>query len=355
MSSESPAGAGAALAEALAHGPVTPLQPSEHPAARAWAGLRPRGARPSAVERLQKKPKGQAYRLRGAGPGGTNVIAKCSTAERIAGERAVYEQVLPALPVSVVRYYGCVDEPHGIGCWLFVEDAGGEAYLPHCGRHRALAGQWLALLHTSAAKTGMPRAAFEPDRRPGYYLGRLRSGRSTLASHMSNPALNPDDVELVRDVVRQCEITEGQWDAVEQWCAAMPTTFVHGDFAPKNMRVRPFPAGDVLLPYDWGSAGFGTAALDLPQAGTTAAGDGWDYWAHADLDAYLAVARAAWPGLSRQDVRMLALAGKVLRTLVCVCLEAPSFACDCVANAVRDMRYYRAAMADAIRTAGWGE
>jgi hypothetical protein len=120
------------------------------------------------------------------------------------------------------------------------------------------------------------------------------------------------------------------------------------------MRVRTGRAGDVLMPYDWGSAGYGVVAADLAQAGT-ASGDSWDYWAHADLDAYLAGLREAWPDLTARDVRLTALVGKLFRSLVCIYMEAPSFAFDYVEHAVRDLKVYRAAMADALGALGWDE
>jgi hypothetical protein len=309
---------------------------------------------PEAVERLQKKKKGCVYRLRGVGPGGGDVVGKVSTSERIARERAVYERVLPNLPVTGVEYYGCVDEPDGAGCWIFIEDAGGEAYSPKCDRHRALAGRWLAQLHLSAAAVGVSQGAGLPERGPAYYLSQLRGARETLAAHLSNPALAVEDVALMRDVARQCEVAEAHWGEVRRWAAAVPATFIHADFAPKNMRVRVGRAADVLVPYDWGSAGYGSVAADLAQAGMGGA-DPWNYWAHPDLEAYLAGVREAWRDVTARDVWMLAVVGKLFRCLVCVCLEAPSFAYDYVEHAVSDLKVYRAAMADALRALGWDQ
>src|SRR5436309_2020543 len=124
----------------------------EHPAAKAWVRLGPECVEPTGIARLQKKAKGQVYRLEGVAPGGAAVIAKRSSPERIRGERTVYEQVLPDLPVPTLRYLGAVEEPGGTGAWLFLEDAGAETYSPLCAGHRVLAGRWLGLLHTSAAR-----------------------------------------------------------------------------------------------------------------------------------------------------------------------------------------------------------
>jgi hypothetical protein len=83
--------------------------------------------------------------------------------------------------------------------------------------------------------------------------------------------------------------------------------------------------------------------------------DPWNYWAHPDLEAYLAGVREAWRDVTARDVWMLAVVGKLFRCLVCVCLEAPSFAYDYVEHAVSDLKVYRAAMADALRALGWDQ
>jgi aminoglycoside phosphotransferase (APT) family kinase protein len=327
----------------------------EHPAVKAWARLRPARVGPTAIVRLKKKAKGQVYRLEGVGPGGSAVIAKRSFPERIRGERAVYEEILPKLPVPVVRCLGAVEEPDGTGGWLFLEDAGQGRYSPLLPAHRELAGRWLALLHTSAAR--LPGTARLPDRGPGYYLGHLRSARATILANLDNPALSAEDVAVLAAVVRRCEAVAPRWGEVEQWCGRMPRTFIHGDFAPKNMRVRAGPAASVLLPFDWGSAGWGVPAADLVQAALPSdRRTGLDlssYWASPDLAAYCsAVGESGWR-LDVQDVRPLAVIGKLFRCLVCMNLDAQSLATAWVEDAVRNMRVYEAEMADAIRAAGW--
>jgi hypothetical protein len=337
---------------------IAELDLQEHPAVRAWSALMNCQARPVAIERLQKRKKAQVYRLVGAGPGPgcaadsatADVIAKCSSRERISMEHVIYERVLPALPIRAVTCYGSYSAPGCDECWLFVEDAGGELYSPQCYSHRVLAARWLGLLHTAAVT--LCASAELPNRATAFYRSRLRAGRAHLLAHVSNPALSAREVTLLKDVARQCETVDDHWAELEEWCAAVPATLVHGDFAPKNMHVRRGPDGDTVLPFDWGSAGWGSLASDLAQAGTTS-GDCWDYWAHADLATYLAVVRRSWPSLTLEAVERLAVAGKLFRSLVCIYLEAPSFACDWVKSAARNMKVYRAAMGDAIRSAGW--
>lgn len=330
-------------------GAIAAAGPREHPAVLAWAALGGERPRPTAVQRLQKKKKAQVYRLVGAGAGGGDVVAKCSSPQRIAAERDVYERVLAGLPVTAARCYGSLEGPERTECWLFTGDAGGEAYSPQRDDHREIAARWLGLLHTRAAGLGVSDL---PDRTPGYYRQQLRSAYASLTTHVRNPALGREDARLLRDVARRCGSIDEHWDQVERWCSAVPPTFVHGDFAPKNMRVRSGPPR--LVPFDFGSAGWGSVACDLAQAGATR-GDDWDYWAHVDLGAYREAVGRYWPRLDSEAVRMLAAAGKIFRCLVCVSLEAPSFAFEWVENAARNLRVYDAALADAMADAGWGE
>jgi Phosphotransferase enzyme family len=322
----------------------------EHPAVKAWAKLRPEQVEPTGIERLQKKRKGFVYRLEGVGPGGSDVIAKRSSPERLQKERTIYEQVLPALPIPTMRYYGFVEEPDEECCWLFIESASGEEYSSLTEKHCALAGRWLGLLHTSAARVA-PTVPLH-DRGLGYYLEQLQSACDTILRNLSNPALTADDVAMLETVVRQCEVVASHWGQVEQLCKGMPRTLIHGDFAPKNMRVRTGQAGLALMPFDWGSAGWGVTAADLAQS-VAAPNSYWNYWANPDLAAYCSVAQESWPYLDIQDVQQLAIIGKIFRSLVCINLEAPSFAMEWVENSARDMRIYQAAMADAIQAAGW--
>jgi len=120
------------------------------------------------------------YRLVGAGPGGSAVIAKrCyhKHSESAATEHIIYERVLPRLPISALHYYGLVDDDSDCR-WLFLEDAGDESYASEIGEHRALAGRWLGAMNTSA----QPLAVGEdlPDRGAAFYLEGLRRARAMI-------------------------------------------------------------------------------------------------------------------------------------------------------------------------------
>ena len=137
----------------------------------AWAGAEPQAV--TVLKGSKKKRKSEIYRLEGCAPGGESVIAKrCkrSTAEL---ESTIYEDVLPGLPITSLRYHGMVDEGEE-QCWIFLEDAGDERYSPLIPEHRRLAARWLAALHGTAPE--IPQASRLPDRGPGHYLTHLESG-----------------------------------------------------------------------------------------------------------------------------------------------------------------------------------
>src|SRR5262249_1409083 len=179
-----------------------------------------------------------------------------------------------------------------------------------------------------------------------------------ILGNLTNPALSAADVAVLEAVVRQGDTAAAHWGQVEKLCAGTPRTLIHGDYAPKNMRVRTGPAGTVLPPFAWGSAGWGVPAADLVQAAPTVSGAGpalAAYWASPDLAVYGTVVRESGLPVDAGDLRPLAAVGKLFRCLICINLDAQSFATDWVADAARKMRVYRAEMADALRAAGWPE
>src|SRR5258708_22661136 len=97
---------------------------------RAWSELRAGGSEPTRVEILKDRNASHVYRLAGAGPDGSNVVAKrCFRAGALA-ERTIYQHVLRHLPVRSLRYYGLVEERGTPFTWLFVDAAAGVTYSP---------------------------------------------------------------------------------------------------------------------------------------------------------------------------------------------------------------------------------
>jgi len=242
-----------------------------------------------------------------------------------------------------------VEESDGARGWLFLGDAGGEAYSPLCDEHRRLAAQWLGRLHTSAA--GRTAAAQLPGRDPDFYHGHLRSAHDLTLRSLSHPALTAHDGTVLAAIVTHCEVVASHWTEMARFCEALPRTLIHGDFAPKNMRVRPATGGFILLAFDWGSAGWGVAAADVVHSEISSSH--WSYWASPDLATYCSIVQGSWPHLDIQDIRRLAVIGQIFRCLVCVSLTAQSFATEWVERAAWNMAIYETEIAGAIRAAGW--
>jgi hypothetical protein len=249
----------------------------DHPAVRAWNDLVPSRVDPAWIEILQDG-KNPVYRLEGVGTQGGSVIAKRCPLTTV--ERKIYEELLPRLPVTGLHYYGFTAEDDQFG-WLFLEDAGSAKYSALLEEHRALAAQWLGLMHTSAAQVATEDRL--PDRGPGHYLEHLQSGAKILRN-IANPKLTTDDLRVLESIVSKCEFLESRWRQVEELCAGFPQTLVHGDFTAKNLRVQTGRAGVALLPFDWEMAGWGVPAADLAQSARPAKKG--NFSAHPDIFGY---------------------------------------------------------------------
>jgi Phosphotransferase enzyme family len=316
----------------------------EHPAVSAWSDLLPRRVEPGYIEILHEKEKSAVYRLAGVGIRGTDVIAKRSLATTALIERAIYEEVLPHLTLTALHYYGFIAENDQFS-WLFLEDAGKERFSPMIEEHRTLAARWLGGMHTAAVQVAA--AALLPDRGSEHYLEHLRSARRTILSNLDNPALTPEDVVLLETIVAQCDLLEAHWSEVEQYCAGMPTTLVHGDFRPKNIHVRTGQAGLDLFALDWETAGWGIPAADLaPSRGLLAAHQ-------VDMTIYWAIVREHWPDVDLQAIERLAHVGRIFRRLAAISWASLSLAYEWVEQPVKSMRVYQAELTEAMRMAAW--
>jgi len=312
----------------------------EHPVVRVWRELRPASAGPDSVHVLRERSSCAIYRLTGVGPGGSAVIAKRCRAARARVERAVYEEILPRLPVDSPRCYGIIED-EGRSCWLFLEDVGGERYVTSDPEHCALAGRWLGLMHTSAAilADAAAAAARLPDGGPGRYLGHLRSAREDILRNISNPALTAEEVALLRTLASQLDLLGRRWGWLEESCPRAPSTLVHGDFRPKNAYIRRDHGGAHLFPIDWEMAGWGVPAADLTRV---------------DIAAYWSVVRECW-SLDLEAVRRLATVGQIFRSLAAMSWVSPQLAYDSPLYLSRPMSWLRtiqARLSDAVRELG---
>jgi hypothetical protein len=308
----------------------------EHPAVRAWSALRPRHARAAGVEVLKDTKQTRVFRLLAVGPDGAAVIAKRCRRESGAVERALYEEVFPRLPVLTPRCYGSLDDGPD-SCWLFLEDAGSEEYAPEKGEHRALAARWLGRMHAGSGTLRVQGRL--PQRGPGYYRRELDAATGRIQAHLADPVLGAEDREVLGDLLARCEVLGRRWQHVEALSKRMPRALVHGDFVPKNLRVRSGKQGPVLLVFDWEVAGWGLPAADVAMCG--------------DLNTYAETVRGDWPQLCGPDLRRLAFLGKVFRLASSLSWASWDLGSTRTARCLGRLRCYRADLAAVLGAGRW--
>ena len=331
----------------IAPGKIVVGDVAEHAAMQAWRTLRPSAASAERIEILKgRKPTARrsAVRLVGVGPGGSAVIAKRYPREKALLERHVYQEILPHAAVSAPQFYGCVEED-GSSCWLFLEDVGAERYCVSDEDHRRLGGRWLGRLHTAGGERASPERLV--DLGPASWLEHVRSSQERIRGSLGNAALTGEDREVLVGVLQTLKAVEAQWGWIEQLCAGMPRTLVHGDFVGKNIGVRSQDGGVVLLPFDWGQAGWGPPAVDLAECRPGLGGLG----ANVDVTAYWEVVRRYWPGVDLAAVQDWARVGTLVRCVMAVWWEAASLASGYVIESVARLGLYRHAL-DAILDRG---
>jgi len=291
-------------------------------------------------------PKSTIYRLEGAGECGATVIAKKCRRQRGQIERTIYELVLPKLSLPYPRFLGMANDDDG-SCWLFLEDAGDEAYSPLDPKHRVVAGHWLGALHSST--TSLPSDVPLPDRGPAYYLGHLQAARDLIRANLDNPALDKDQRCQLQRIIMNCDFIESEWWRLEQFCQPIPTTLVHGDFVGKNVRMRSGATSFEILPFDWEHAGIGVPAVDLAQARYSST----TFLANPDLSEYWMTTE--WTKLGYETVLQLATYGTIFRCLAALHWESHKLASEWVEWPVKNMTLYEAEVAEAVYASGWSK
>lgn len=311
---------------------------SSHAAVRAWSVLQPARAGPQRVEVLKARwsPLGTmgriVCRLEDVGRPGSTVIGKRCPPSEGAVERVVYEDILPRLPITALCWYGLVEEEDGEFCWLFLEDAGGDGSAPTASSQVAISTRWLSDLHASASQLDAPGTL--ADKGPGHYLTVLRLVRGAARHHLARLDSRAGVTVPLRAVAGQLDALEAQWEQLEARCDPVPRTLVHGDFVPKNFRVRGGGSAGDLLVFDWAEAGWGVPAVDLIAI---------------DVPEYSARIRASWPWLDDAAIVELAHVGAVFRTLDAITWVLH----DCDSSSIRErtehMSAYQRWLARAMR------
>jgi ATP-binding cassette, subfamily B, bacterial len=229
-------------------------------AVRAWTELTGNAC---TAQVLEKGKESSVCRLREAS--GRTVIAKRCTAEVATREGLIYEHVLPRVPLPSLLVYGLVEADGGLR-WIFVEDGCRLKYSGTNRVHRNAGLRWLSALHGAEVPSLMQSAL--PDRGVAHYRRHLDSAENALRAAASYSHLDASGKAIVEDALRSCELMEGAWPSVEAVCAHSPSTLVHGDFVPKNLRLRRTPADDIeVLALEWKTAGLGPPEVDLARYG----------------------------------------------------------------------------------------
>lgn len=270
--------------------PLTGLD--DHPAIAAWTLVR--GSAHDATEVVTLKDLGypkkkSLYRLVGAGPDGSDVVAKRQRRRKAAIEVAVYEHVLPHVPGRSAAYYGLLMEENTRFWWLFFEHVSAEPFLRERDDHRVLVDEWLAHLHMAAA--GLSKPENVPSKGVEYYLELLLFGKRRITELLAAKELGDAEREALTDAFAQLELVEQRWSDIAELCAGFPETLIHGDFLEKNLAIG---SNGELVPFDWASAGWGVPGADLLQV---------------DADRYCELVSGRWPEISVEACEGAATAG----------------------------------------------
>jgi ATP-binding cassette, subfamily B, bacterial len=327
---------------------------ASHHTVLAWSLLHGDNRLPDAVEVLKTGRAGRtyAYRLCGLGPGGGGVVVKCASARALEFERLIYQEVLPSLALPSLDCYGFVEA--GSTAWLFLEDADRDSTIPPADRQSAELARWLGELHTSAA--GISAGHRLPDRGPSYYLAHLHDSQSLIGSNLGHPAFNREDRGLAEHILVDLAGIEARWTSIEEICRNSPSTLVHGDLAPRNVRFRGENGKMLVLPFDWEIAGWGVPAVDLEVL------RGSGQWGQvgfglADPDdsavqAYVSAVGATWPQMDVDRVRRLARIGYVFRLLASVSWAAQGLRYEWIKRSWRYLTHYESDLRT-VATRGW--
>jgi len=194
-------------------------------------------------------------------------------------EIGTYEQILARSALGTPVCHGAVVDAAAGRFWLFLERIRGvELYQTGNLAVWADVARWLGSMHDrfvddvdQVATLPVPLLQFDAD------FFRLWADRAARFAPMSARGT----VERVR--ARSDEIT-GR-------LAALPRTFIHGEFYASNVLVQTTPEGRVA-PVDWEMAGIGTGLLDLAALTT-----GWGEPERASLESEYRNAHHAMMGL----------------------------------------------------------
>jgi len=278
----------------------------QHPALEAWNRRRSTRDKLASLEVWPHGYNSLVYRLVFRDGGRPALFAKNCQAGRGNIERLFYEEILPDLGVSSPAYHGSLEEADG-SCWFFLEDVGPQRLSEHDPVHRALASRWIGQLHRRG--TGTAAASRLREAGPARYLTHLQAARARIRRNLANPAFTEEDRAALLNVLAAQDRIESWWSAVERACAGVPKTVVHGDFQPKNVRVREETSGLALYVFDWEMAGWGVPAADL------VLNSRGSEIIQVDPGVYISELGGQWPNVDAATIARLSTVGYVLRRI----------------------------------------
>jgi hypothetical protein len=310
-----------------------------HPAVQAWCELQSVSVVPERIEVIKGEPpennqmkKRGVVRLMGRGFKGCSIIAKYCQRSAALIENKIYSEILPILPVSSLNYFGMALEPNREFCWVFIENAGEERFFPDNEDHCMLGARWLAKMHI--ATTPLEISSNLPYKGPEHYLKRLEVSRVELRQHLAKLPQLAEHVTTLKAIAGQFDLLESHWSYLEAICDCVPGVLVHGDFIPRNLRVRCKPSEIELLPFDWGEAGWGMPGIDS---------------IHVSSAAYWSEIQDFWPYLTREMFRKSLIVGKIFRSIDAVHWQIPSFQYEWVEHPMNNMKIYQNWLTTAIQ------
>jgi aminoglycoside phosphotransferase (APT) family kinase protein len=300
--------------------PVDEVDERSHPAARAWLRVRPRSQQPRRIDILKpqrhftaaemddrvRKHGRAVFRLHGVLPGGRPVIAKYCRRKTGDTEVLVYELLsrigVPAPELLDVT----VEDDHCL--WMFLSDEGDLEWRFDELQQQVLFTKWIASLHALASDSAA--LACLPKRDAHYYLAMLRLARRRLDGMVHAAQLTSVQLDDLAGVGDALDRLDRHWVVIEQASAAMPETLVHGDLAPKNVRVRTSAVGPSLAVLDWEMTGVGPPGPDL----------GPDWFGSSDelREQYRDGVRRWVPGLTDAGLVRMVGVGRVFRLIAAI-------------------------------------
>jgi len=307
----------------------------EHPAVQAWWRNYSLCELPSQITILKKSRQSTVYRLHDIGPDGT-VIAKLCEAEPGRRETVLYRDVFPKISAATPAFLGFEEDPERKTWWMFIEDGGDETCTP-CERDRELAVRWLAALHTSSYLLDL---TFLPDVGPNFHLNfHLYAGRERIIDNLKNAAFSTEDRAVLKQIISDLEDVIGRWDQVTQFCATMPKTLVHGDFARKNIRIKWRDGKPAFLTFDWEDAGYGVPAVDMADC--------------PNVHAYWVFVQEIWPHLHESELQQLLLCGRMFGVLAALRWKSSDLAFEWSHREIDTMREHKSELNKITAALGW--